>query len=255
MLKIILFNLAQRLRLLVAILFATTFLSISLPVYAMPLLPELQNQVLQVIREHPQEILDTLVNYQEQQAQARSKQQSRVLEDYRQQPAKLIGQSPTLGKRGSGRIVVEFSDFQCPYCQKAHQDLQVFYQRHPDVQIVYKHLPLAQIHTQALPASQAAWAAAQQGQFWAYHDRLFEQQDQLDDALYQQIAKDLQLDLAQFEHDRHSETAQKAIQADLKIADRVGAQGTPLFLVITPDSIQRISGADISSIETAIEQA
>jgi protein-disulfide isomerase len=265
MFKITLHTITQRLRFIVAVLFAISFFAVNLPVYAAPISPELQNQVLQIIQEHPQQVLqiiqehpqvvlDTLVSYQEQQVQAQSAQRTQILEEYRQKPAKLIEQSPTLGSRASGRFVIAFSDFQCPFCKQAYQDLQELHQRHPDLLIAYKNLPLVQIHDQAMPAAQAAWAAAQQGKFWEYHNQLFAQQQNLGDDLYQKIGQDLKLDLAKFAHDRQSDAALRAIKQDIKIANNLDAQGTPMFLVIGKESARILSGANIAEIEAALQQ-
>jgi protein-disulfide isomerase len=254
MFKITLHTITQRLRLNLAALLVIFFLSMSLPAYAAPISSELQNQVLQIIREHPQAILDTLVSYQEQQVQAQSTQRKQILEEYRQKPTQLIEQSPTLGSRASGRFVIAFSDFQCPFCQQAYQDLQALHQRHPDVLIAYKNLPLVQIHDQAMPAAQAAWAAGQQGKFWEYHNQLFAQQQNLGDDLYQKIAHDLKLDLEKFAHDRQSDAALWAINQDIEIADNLNAQGTPMFLVIGKKSARMLSGANIADIETTLQQ-
>jgi protein-disulfide isomerase len=161
-----------------------------------------------------------------------------ALERYQKNPATLIGRSPVLGKRASGQIIIEFSDFQCPFCQQAHQDLQEFHRRNPDVTIVYKHLPLVQIHSEAMPAAQEACAALQQGEFWEYHDQLFAHQQTLGEQLYRQIGRDFKLDMARFDRDRYSDQAIQAITADLKMADTIGAQGTPMFIVIGKKSAQ-----------------
>jgi protein-disulfide isomerase len=215
---------------------------------------DIQDQVLQIIQDHPKAILDSLVKYQQQQEQQHVQAQTSALAGYQKNPASLITRSPVLGKRGSGRVVVEFSDFQCPFCEQAHQDLAEFHRRNPDVVVAYKHLPLVQIHSEAMPAAQASWAAFQQGKFWEYHDQLFAHQSTLGDELYQRIAQDLKLNMAQFEHDRRSDAAMKAVTDDLKIADTVGAQGTPMFVVIGKNSAKIVSGAGIDDIEAALQQ-
>jgi protein-disulfide isomerase len=164
----------------------------------------------------------------------------------------LIKHSPMLGRPISERYIVEFSDFQCPYCQAAHNTLKQLHQQNPDVTIVYKHFPLVQIHDQAMPAAQAAWAASQQGKFWEYHDRLFEQQDNLSNATFEAIAQDLNLNLAQFNRDRISPAAIAAIREDLKIADRLDIQGTPLFVVIGKKSVEIVAGGDVDALQSAL---
>jgi len=126
--------------------------------------------------------------------------------------------------------LVEFSDFQCPFYAQAAGDVQAFLQQNSaPFTFTFKHLPLQAIHDQALPAAQAAWAAQQQGKFWPYHDALFARQKELGEKLYTQIAQQLQLDLAQFDRDRNSDAALKAINSDLDLAQRIGINGTPFF--------------------------
>ena len=127
-------------------------------------------------------------------------------------------------------MLVEFSDFQCPYCARAAQTVKEFMAKHSDeVTLVYKHLPLSAIHPQAMAAAQAAYAAQQQGKFWQYHDALFAQQKQLGEELYLQIAENLSLDLEQFNRDRKQ--AITNIQKDLQLAQQLQINGTPFFVL------------------------
>jgi protein-disulfide isomerase len=246
--------LIQKLRQITVVMLALLMLTFSVPISTNAAPIDLQDQVLQIIQDHPKAILDSLVKYQQQQEQQHSQAQTAALERYQKSPATLIDRSPILGQRRSDRIVIEFSDFQCPFCQQAHNDLQEFHRRNPDVLIVYKHLPLVQIHAEAMPAAQASWAASQQGKFWEYHDQLFSHQSGLGNDLYQHIAQDLKLDMARFDRDRKSDQAVKAITDDLKVADTIGAQGTPMFIVIGKKSAQIVSGASIKDLETALHQ-
>jgi len=127
-------------------------------------------------------------------------------------------------------VLLEFSDFQCPFCAQAEPTIKEFMAQYEDkVTLVYKHFPLSQIHPHAQSSAEAAWAAQQQGKFWEYHDALFEQQKQLGENLYIAIAEDLNLDLEQFNRDRHSVEAAAAINSDLELAQKVGIRGTPFF--------------------------
>jgi protein-disulfide isomerase len=244
----------QKLRQITVVILALLMLMLSSPIAANAAPIDLQDQVLQIIQDHPKAILDSLVKYQQQQEQQHSQAQTAMLARYQKNPATLIGRSPILGQHRSGQIIIEFSDFQCPFCQQAHQDLHEFHRRNPDVMIVYKHLPLVQIHAEAMPAAQASWAALQQGKFWEYHDQLFAHQSGLSDDLYQHIAQDLKLDMARFDRDRKSDQAIQAITADIKMANTIGVQGTPMFIVIGKQSAQIVSGASIKDLETALQQ-
>jgi protein-disulfide isomerase len=144
----------------------------------------------------------------------------------------LIGDSPTLGNPDASVVLLEFSDFQCPYCARAKEQISTFTVAHQEeVLLVFKHLPLTNIHPEALPAAQAAWAAGQQGKFWEFHDALFAQQESLGEDLYLKTAQTLGLNLEQFNRDRTSEMAQAAIAKDLALASELQLTGTPTFIM------------------------
>ncbi len=192
--------------------------------------PQLESQVLQIIRDHPDVILESLQAYQE--AQQAQQQQARrtFLTQMQTNPRQVIGQSPTQGATAQSIVLVIFSDFQCPFCARASETIRDFMAKHGDeVTFVYKHFPLTSIHDQALPAAQAAWAAQQQGKFWAFHDALFAEQENLGDDLYRAIAQRLNLDLARFDRDRAR--AIEAIQPDRDLAEALGLSGTPVLFM------------------------
>ena len=204
--------------------------------------PQLKEQVLQIIRENPEAILDSVQAYQRKQQAAQQKEQQAFLEQTKTNPKAVIGSSPTTGAKAGKVLLVEFSDFQCPYCSKAHAILQPFMAKHRDVvTLVYKHFPLVSIHAEAMPAAKAAWAAGQQGKFWEYHDALFTHQDQLGEAFYQTTAKTLSLDLKRFERDRT--IAEAAIQQDMELGKKLGLSGTPFF-VMNGETLTGLSSAD-----------
>lgn len=191
---------------------------------------DFEAKVLDVIRKNPQVILESVADYNQQQSQKQRELRQNFARDAKSDPKKVIGNSPTLGK---GRVLlVEFSDFQCPYCGRALAPLKQFMEDYQDrVILTFKHFPLTSIHPQAVPAAQAAWAAQQQGKFWEYHDELFANQSRLADGLYGELAKKLGLDLNRFERDRNSEAAKKAVTADAELAESLGLEGTPTFLM------------------------
>ncbi|WP_245940021.1 DsbA family protein [Stenomitos frigidus] len=204
--------------------------------------PQLKEQVLQIIRENPEAILDSVQAYQRKQQAAQQKEQQAFLEQTKTNPKAVIGSSPTTGAKSGKVLLVEFSDFQCPYCSKAHAILKPFMAKHSDVvTLVYKHFPLTSIHAEAMPAAKAAWAAGQQGQFWAYHDALFTQQEQLGESFYQATAKTLKLDLKRFDRDRAN--AETAIQQDIELGKKLGLSGTPFF-IMNGETLTGLSSVD-----------
>lgn len=213
-----------------------------------------ESQILQVIRSHPKAILESLIAYQQEQEFAKLETRVQLVKSVTENPRSLISDSPHQGRLFSQKTIVEFSDFQCPFCRKAQQELHEFSKQHPEVQVVYKHLPLIQIHDQAMPAAKAAWAAGKQGKFWDYHDQLFAKQEHLGEPLYETIAQDLKLDIERFNHDRVSKSAAAAIEADLKWANEFGATGTPFFILIGPKDTQILTGASLNDLEQAIAE-
>jgi protein-disulfide isomerase len=253
-----LFNLFRSVRRFVAMLALAMTLLSAAPAYAITdalhTSDDVQAQILEVIRQNPKVILDTLIDYQHSLDGQQQQAKSEALAQYQQDPAKLIQNSPMLDNRGSGRVIVEFSDFECPYCREAHDALDALHKQMPDVAIAYKHFPLLQIHDQAMPAAKAAWAAHRQGKFWEYHHQLFTRQDTLGDATYEAIAETLGLDVKRFNADRQSKSATIAINADLELADSLGVQGTPLFVIIGKKSAEIVSGGDFDAIQSALKR-
>ena len=216
--------------------------------------PKFEAQVLQVLREHPEIILESVNTYQQKQQQQRQAEVAAFLQTLKANPAAAIGQSPLLGAAEPEVFLLEFSDFQCPYCARSREALEQFIEQHPEAALVYKQFPLTAIHPQALPAAKAAWAAAQQGKFWPYHDGLFQQQDDLGEELYLSLAEELDLDLEQFNRDRTSKTATLAIQADMEMASQLEVPGTP-FLVMNGNVFQdRIELSNLESFLAAIQK-
>ncbi|PZO08931.1 MAG: protein-disulfide isomerase [Leptolyngbya foveolarum] len=144
----------------------------------------------------------------------------------------LIGSDYTKGPKDADVVLIKFSDFECPYCAVAAANIKPFLAEHEsDVLYIYKNFPLTNIHPEALPAAKAAWAAGQQDRFWLYHDGLFAFQDKLGEDYYVSLAKEMGLDMAQFERDRNSPEAQAAIDQDTKLAEALQVQGTPTFFL------------------------
>lgn len=191
---------------------------------------QLEAKVLQVIRKHPEVVLESVSAYQLKKQEQQQKTQMAFLQKMKANPKSVIGESPTTGAHEEKIVLINFSDFQCPYCVKAHQTVKQFMATHQDkVTLVYKHLPLTSIHPEAMSAAKASWAASQQGKFWEFHDALFENQDKLSESLYVTTAKTLNLDLKRFNQDRNSSAAIAAIKKDIQLAQQIGVDSTPML--------------------------
>ena len=215
------------------LLLSIALLSWSIPAQAATnISPELEGQVLQIIREHPEVLIESVQAYQEQQQQKIQQGRQIVLNAVKTNPTAVIGESPTIGAEEAKILLVEFSDFQCPYCAEAHKTLKEFMAKHQDeVKLVYKHFPLTDIHPEAVIAAKAAWAGLQQGKFWEYQDALFSNQQKLGEEFYVATATALNLNVEQFNRDRNSPAANMAIQKDMQLGNALGIFGTPFFVM------------------------
>jgi protein-disulfide isomerase len=173
--------------------------------------------------------------FQKRQQDAMKKQEEQAkaeVENQFKNPAKIdIGSSPVKGPANAKVTIIEFSDFQCPYCKRGYETMEAVAKAYPnDVKIAFKHFPLP-FHNEAEPAAKAAWAAQQQGKFWEYHEALFNNQDKLGSEFYIKAATDLKLDINKFKKDMASDAAAKQVKDDAEVGSKNGIQGTPGFFV------------------------
>ncbi len=139
--------------------------------------------------------------------------------------------APFKGPADAKVTVVEFSDFQCPFCSRVAPTLERLQKEYPeDVKVVFRHLPLS-FHNQAQGAAEAAEAAHLQDKFWEMHDKLFSQQRSLSKEKYLEWASELGLDVEQFKGDMKSSAVQSRINKDKQEAAALGVTGTPGFFI------------------------
>jgi len=144
--------------------------------------------------------------------------------------ARLNAEGPSLGPREAPVTIVEFSDFQCPYCKQANGIVKRVLETYGgSVRLVFKQMPLS-IHPDAFKAAQASVCANEQGRFWEFHDLLFASNDLSIDAL-KKYAVSLQLRMNDFESCMNSEGSSAAVRRDMQEAIRADVQGTPTFFV------------------------
>jgi len=140
---------------------------------------------------------------------------------------------PSLGPADAPITIVEFSDFQCPYCGRFYQQTyQPLLDAYPGkIRFVYRHLPLTSIHPNAMPAAEAAMCANEQGMFWEFHNALFADQTSLGQDFYLQIAQNLGLDMTAFQDCLTTEKYSAEIQKDSDFALNLGVNSTPTFFI------------------------
>jgi protein-disulfide isomerase len=137
-----------------------------------------------------------------------------------------------LGLADAPVTLVEYGDFQCPYCRAAHFYLKnVLATMGDDMRFAFRHMPLTQIHPMAQLAAEAAEAAGAQGKFWLMHDLIYENQDLLSPALLTRLGQRLGLDMQRFTDDVDSHRFLPKVKDDFMSAVRSGAAGTPTFFI------------------------
>ena len=163
-----------------------------------------------------------------------------------------VGSSPVKGGKDALVTIVEFSEFQCPYCSKVGPTLAKIQETYGDkVRIVFKHLPLA-FHKDAPLAAEASLAAGEQGKFWEYHDILFKNQRALKRPELEKYAGELDLNMGKFKAALDSNKYKKQVEDDKALAGKVGARGTPHFFV----NGKRLSGAQpYDRFKDAVDEA
>ena len=139
--------------------------------------------------------------------------------------------APVRGPESAKVTIVEFADFQCPFCTRVNSTLTQIREQYPkDVKLVFKHLPL-RIHPQAPGAHAAAEAAHRQGRFWEMHDKIFANQGDLAPETFVAYAGQLGLDVDAFKKDVGSDDVKKRLDADTREAQTLGVSGTPAFFI------------------------
>jgi protein-disulfide isomerase len=150
-------------------------------------------------------------------------------------PRVSLGGEPRMGKAEAGIGIVEFSDYECPFCRSFYaQTFPRIKKEYVDtgvVQFIRKDLPLTKIHPQALPAALAANCAGDQGQYWEMHKALYTNQQRLGPALYSDLAGNLGLDEATFSACLKDPAQEQKILRDVAEAKRLNISGTPSFVL------------------------
>jgi protein-disulfide isomerase len=156
------------------------------------------------------------------------------------------------GPKDATLTLIEYADFQCPYCARAHEVLQALSSQF-SLRLVYRHLPLTDFHPLAAPAAIAAEAAGLQGKFWEMHDALFEEQNDIQEEQdLIDLADSLGLDAKRFHTDLQGHAASQRVQASLTAAREQGLHRTPTFFI---NGVQYDGDSDQESMEQALNQA
>ena len=156
------------------------------------------------------------------------------------------------GPKKSPVTVVEYGDFECPYCGQAEPVVRELLADAGDVRYVWRHLPLNDVHPNAQSAAEAAEAAARQGAFWEMHDLLLGHQDALRPPELVGYAAQLGLDIRRFTGDLRNHAGAARVAEDVDSADLSGVSGTPTFFI---NGIRHHGAFDIGTLSAAVKAA
>jgi Na+/H+ antiporter NhaA len=148
--------------------------------------------------------------------------------------------------------VLEYGDFECPYCGQAEPVVRELLREHGDIAYVWRNLPLNDVHPNAQLAAEAAEAAAEQGAFWEMHDLLLDHQDALDFRDLLGYARELGLDDERFEDDLRTRRGSARIAEDVDSADLSAVSGTPTFFI---NGLRHYGAYDIATLSAAVKAA
>jgi protein-disulfide isomerase len=155
-----------------------------------------------------------------------------VMIDAPRYTVEIAPDDPVQGAANAPVTVIEFSDFQCPFCQRVVPTLKQVRDAYGDrVRIVWKDFPLTSIHPQAFKAAEAGQCAREQGKFWEYHDRLFANQQALEPDLLKKYAVDLGLDATKFNACLDSAKYAERVQAQMGLGNQLGVSSTPSIFI------------------------
>lgn len=178
---------------------------------------------------------------------------AKLQDELANQPVDLkVAGAPSRGPASARLTIVEFSDFQCPFCRSGAEALTEIAKAYPnDVRLVFKQFPL-ESHSEAAIAAEASLAAQAQGKFWEMHDRIFANPRALTEANFLAWAKELGMDVARFKNDLASHKYQNAVQAEVREGLDAGVQGTPtVFLNGRPHR----GAVTVQDLRPAVESA
>jgi protein-disulfide isomerase len=166
------------------------------------------------------------------------------------------GDSPMLGNKNAKVTIVEFSDFQCPFCKQfadaTFPQIKKDYIDTGKVKFIYRHYPLRAIHPEAYRAALSSECAKEQGKFWEFHDEDYKNQTTLSVDAFKQFAQTIGLNTSKFNTCLDSEKYKKVVEEDEALGNGVGVNGTPAFFV----NGKLISGAlPYDSFKTVIDAA
>ncbi len=156
-----------------------------------------------------------------------------------------------LGPLSASIVMVEYGDFECPYCAEAVEVVDQIMKSNDNICFIFRHFPLTNHHHNAGIAAMAAEAAGKQNKFWEMHHALFENQSDLSSEQIFSVARELGLDLRQFTNDMENDQLLKHVQQDFDSGIKSGVDGTPTFFV---NGIKYEGDTTVAGLQSEIEE-
>ena len=204
---------------------------------------------LEAIRENPQIIMETVQLLEMQQAADQATAQADVLENQRQL-LERDPNAPVLGNPDGDVTVVEFFDYNCPYCRQAMSEVQGLLDADRNVRLVYREWPI--LSEGSVFAAKAALAAREQGKYEEFHWALMGLKGRVEEASVMRLAEEIGLDIEQLRADMEAPEVQDHIDASMRLAQALGFNGTPSFVIgdnLVPGYVEQ------EQLESLVEKA
>jgi protein-disulfide isomerase len=203
--------------------------------------------VLEAIRENPEIIMEAVALLEQRQADAQAQNQSDVLRNQRD----LIEHdpnAPVLGNPDGDVTVVEFFDYNCPYCRRAKPEIRALIEEDPNVRLVYREWPI--LGEGSVFAAKAALAARAQGTYEDFHWAMMAIDGRANEASVMRVAEDVGLDLDQLRQDMEAQEVAEHIETSMRLTQALGFNGTPSFVIgdaLVPGFVEKERLSDLVS--------
>ncbi len=189
---------------------------------------EIRNTVRSYLLENPTVIVEALEILQASQQQTEQRRSSDALASHMDRLTKAH-RDPSVGNPDASVTIVEFFDYQCPYCKRMAEDVAAIVAANPDVRIVYKEFPV--LRSESTLATRAALAAYRQGKYQEFHLAIMGLRGAPSETAIMRVADRLGLDLDRLRRDMQSPETEQLIQANYRLAQDIGVRGTPAFVI------------------------
>ncbi|PWJ20776.1 DsbA family protein [Jannaschia seohaensis] len=184
--------------------------------------------VLETIRENPQIVMEAVAILQRQEADAQAQAQSQVLEDERDL-LERDPNAPVLGNPDGDVTIVEFFDYNCPYCRRVKPEIEALLASDPNVRLVYREWPI--LGEGSVFAARAALAAREQDLYEEFHWALMGMNGRAEEAAVMRVAEEVGLDLVQLRRDMAAPEIEEHIATSMRLSQALGFNGTPSFVI------------------------